>query len=78
YHRLDLSATFDLKTKRLFKRDYESNLVISLYNAYGRRNAFSNFISPGDGDFGEVSIPTYNQFSVIGFILPSITYNFKF
>lgn len=78
YHRLDLSATFDLKTKRLFKRDYESELVVSLYNAYGRQNAFSNFISPGDGDFGETRVPTYNQFSVIGFVLPSITYNFRF
>lgn len=78
YHRLDLSATFDLRNRKLFKRDYESNLVVSLYNVYGRQNAFSNFINPGDGDFGEARIPQYNKFSVIGFILPSITYNFKF
>lgn len=37
YHRLDLGATLQLKDNDKFKSD----LTFSLYNAYGRRNAFS-------------------------------------
>lgn len=79
YHRLDLSATFQLtKPNKLFNRNYESNLVVSIYNIYSRRNAFSIYPSFGDQSLGESADPVYNRFSVIGFILPSITYNFKF
>jgi hypothetical protein len=78
YHRLDVSATFDLKPGRLFGRDYTSNLVISLYNLYGRQNAFSIYVNPGNEGIGQDLQPGYNQFSLIGNILPSISYNFKF
>lgn len=78
YHRLDVSFTFDLRKRTLFKRDYTSSLVVSVYNLYGRKNAFSNFINQGEVDFGEASDPGYTRFSMIGFVLPSVTYNFNF
>lgn len=82
YHRLDLSMTF-----RLNKPDkkFRHNLVLSLYNAYGRSNPFSvsfnkimddkgNFVVPSDLG-GELEIiPT--RISVAG-IIPSLNYTFK-
>ena len=76
YHRLDLSMSIDLYKGT--KPGRESQLVLSVYNIYGRQNAFSNFISQGDANFGEIVLPEYRQFSVIGFAFPSISYNFKF
>ncbi|MBC6427252.1 MAG: carboxypeptidase-like regulatory domain-containing protein [Ekhidna sp.] len=76
YHRLDLSMTIDLYKGN--KPGRENSLVLSVYNVYGRQNAFSNFINQSDANFGEAAIPEYNQFSVIGFPFPSISYNFKF
>ena len=76
YHRLDLSMTWDLYNGN--KTGRESNLVISIYNLYGRQNAFSNYIGQQDRSFGEAAVPEYRQFSVIGFMFPSVSYNFKF
>lgn len=70
YHRLDLSATVELK-----KTDkYESSLNMSVYNAYMRQNAYlinfeENEDNPDQTDAIQVAL-----FSIV----PSVTWNFKF
>jgi len=76
YHRLDLSMIINLYKGS--KPGRRSSLILSVYNVYGRKNAFSNFINQSSTDFGEAAIPEYNQFAVIGFPFPSVSYNFKF
>lgn len=77
YHRLDLSATCKLSDykKTGEKKKYESNLVFSVYNVYARKNAQAYFFSEDDDQPGS---PEVKQLSVLGFPVPSVTYNFKF
>lgn len=70
YHRLDLSATYTRKKKG----KWESNWVFSVYNAYNRRNPFSIYF---ENNYQNTGINQAIQFSVIGSIVPSISYNFK-
>jgi hypothetical protein len=83
YHRLDLSVTFRINKA---EKRYKHSLVLTLYNAYGRKNPISenfdkifddngNIVVPANMDGSNEIIPT--SISVIGFV-PSITYNFKF
>lgn len=75
YHRLDLAATFKLKTRKRFKRDFNQNLVLAFYNVYMRKNAFSIYFRQN------ADIPSEFQgvqFSIISTIVPAITYNFDF
>ena len=70
YHRLDLGATWNIKKTDRF----ESTLNFSLYNAYGRKNAFSiDFEEDVNDPTRTVAVKTY-LFTYI----PSITYSFKF
>jgi hypothetical protein len=70
YHRLDFSATFD---RQMIKRDrVKSEFVFSIYNLYGRNNAFSVFFQEGAGGYQAY------QLSVLGAMLPMISYNFRF
>lgn len=69
-HRLDLSATWTLK--KTDKRT--SELVFSLYNAYGRENAFSIFFEESEANPNAV---TATQVSLFKYV-PSVSYNFKF
>jgi hypothetical protein len=70
YHRLDLGATWILKQKKKFS----SELTFSLYNAYGRENAYTiNFRDNAD-DPQKTEAVRYALFRYI----PSISYNFKF
>jgi hypothetical protein len=70
YHRLDLGATWNIKKTDKF----ESSLNFSLYNAYGRKNAFAIDFQEDENDSTRtVAVKTY-LFTYI----PSITYNFKF
>jgi len=71
YHRLDFSYTLRLN-KRTQTR-YKSNLTVSFYNIYGRRNPFSVFFRQALGS----SINAL-QLSVIGTVIPSVTYDFSF
>ena len=86
YNRLDVSATKKNK-KALFGKG-ESEWVFSIYNLYNKRNPFSIYTQPKD-----TSTPTdagtpdeaYQtikseavRLSIIGSLIPSITYNFKF
>lgn len=70
YHRLDLSATCQLQQKGR----WSSELTFSLYNAYGRANAYRIFFreSKTDPNRTEAVQTTLFQF------VPSISYNFKF
>lgn len=82
YHRLDLSATLNLNknTESRFKH----NLMFSIYNVYGRKNAlFINYNKTEQQD-GGFKIPSNlleretvsTQFYLFQFT-PSIAYNFK-
>lgn len=71
YHRLDLSATLQGKQREKF----ESEWVFSLYNVYARRNPFSIFFQQDPNDFQNTQAV---QFSLLGTIVPSVAYNFKF
>lgn len=70
YHRLDLGATVQLKKHK----KWDHNLNLSLYNAYGRRNAYSINFQPDPKN------PNDNQAVQLTLFrwVPSITYNFKF
>ncbi|WP_025765040.1 TonB-dependent receptor [Dyadobacter tibetensis] len=73
YHRLDFAAT--LKSKRKLFRKGEGEWVFSAYNVYNRRNPFSVYTQ---GDEDNALRTQAIKYSVIGSIIPSVTYNFKF
>jgi outer membrane cobalamin receptor len=70
YHRLDLGATLQLKKKGR----YASELNFSIYNAYGRANAYSIEFRESKDHPGTTEAVQTTLFKYI----PSITYNFKF
>jgi hypothetical protein len=70
YHRLDLSATWQLKKTQKF----ESSLNFSMYNFYGRENAYTITFRDSDSDDTKTEAVLTSLFRTI----PSITYNFKF
>ncbi|GAB2953557.1 TonB-dependent receptor [Hymenobacter coalescens] len=74
YHRLDLGVVLKL---RPFWRE-ESDLTLSIYNAYNRRNPY--FIYIDEVRDPETNLPTrYRARQVSLFpVIPSLTYNFKF
>lgn len=70
YHRMDASLNIDLN-KNPNKR-WKSELNISVYNLYGRKNPWLiNFRTDEDGS-------QYAQMTYLFSFIPSITYNFKF
>ncbi|WP_343673350.1 TonB-dependent receptor [Chitinophaga sp.] len=70
YHRLDLGAT-----KQLHKRGrYSSELAFSLYNAYGRENAYTITFRQSKDDPNKTEAVRTSLFRFV----PSISYNFKF
>lgn len=77
YHRLDIGLT--LEPNPYNKKRWQGRWTFSLYNFYARNNAFSIFFktkNPGttnsNGRLGSYRL------SVIGSVVPSITYDFKF
>ncbi|MCC6459208.1 MAG: TonB-dependent receptor [Saprospiraceae bacterium] len=70
YHRLDFSWT--ITNPSMKKRRWESSWVVTLYNVYGRKNAFSYFFDPNQAVFRPFKV------SVFPVPLFSLTYNFKF
>jgi hypothetical protein len=73
FHRLDFGATFNFRKNDV--RRYKQTLVFSVYNAYNRRNAYSIYFRQNSTN------PNINEavrFSVIGSIVPAVTYNFSF
>jgi len=72
YHRLDLSLTVKGKVKPNKRWSHEWNF--SIYNAYGRKNAWTiNFVQ----DENNPQI-TYAEKTYLFSFIPAITYNFKF
>jgi len=67
YHRLDLSLTLKPLVKK--NQRFQGEWVISVFNVYGRKNAYSIYFNK----YG-----TANKLAILGTIFPSITYNFKF
>lgn len=70
YHRLDLGANLQLKKRK----NYSSELSFSLYNAYGRKNAYSITFREAENDPTKTEVVRTTLFQ----FLPSISYNFKF
>ncbi len=70
YHRLDLGATCKLKETKKWSHE----LSFSLYNAYGRENAYTIIFRDNKDD------PTKTEAVKIALFkfIPSISYNFKF
>lgn len=71
YHRLDIAYTVGQgynKTKRV-----KTSWTFSVYNVYGRENAFSVFFT--EGPFQRVQA---NRLAILGSVFPSVTINFEF
>lgn len=73
YHRLDFSFTYDFKKND--KRRFKQSINVSVYNIYGRKNAYS--ISPRAVE-DNPSQTEFVRISIIGAQIPSITYNIKY
>ena len=73
YHRLDISATLTPKSNETKK--FKGEWVFSVYNVYKRKNPFSIFFEQDDLD---PAITNAVRFSVIGSLVPAISYNFNF
>ena len=78
YHRMDISAT--LKGKQKEGKRFNGDLVFSIYNVYNKRNPFSIYFqqSPIRAIPGQPINTEAIRFSVIGSIIPSVSYNFSF
>lgn len=70
YHRLDLGATRTLKKTKKFS----SELSFSLYNAYGRRNAYQITFKDDENNTDRTQAVKTTLFRFV----PSISYDFKF
>lgn len=70
YHRLDLGANLQLRKRK----NFSSELSFSLYNAYGRKNAYSINFREAENDPSRTEVVRTTLFQ----FLPSISYNFKF
>lgn len=70
YFRLDFSITAGNVSPRL-----DDSLVFALYNVFGRENAYSIFYKRPQNNF---LVPKPYKLAILGAIMPSLTYNFKF
>ena len=73
YHRLDLSATFQIH-KHPGKK-FNSNIVVAIYNVYGRANPFSIYFQQ---DPNNSQLTQALQYSIIARPIPAVSYNFNF
>jgi hypothetical protein len=73
YHRLDLSINYDFKKNDF--RKFKQSLNLSIYNVYCRRNAYSVTFRENEDN---PKITEAVRMSIVGFMIPSITYNFNF
>lgn len=72
YHRLDLSITFNPNAGK--KSNWTDSWTFAIYNLYGRKNPYSVFVRQ---EYSRIP-PQAFKLSVLGAILPSLTYNFSF
>ncbi|HYH56453.1 MAG TPA: hypothetical protein VD772_07570, partial [Anseongella sp.] len=71
YHRLDVSLSLEGKERKR----WNSSWVFSFYNVYNRRNPYSVFFRQNPDN------PVQTQavrLSIIGSVIPAVTYNFNF
>ena len=84
YHRLDLALVIEGSHK--LKKPWSGSWVISFLNVYAHRNAYTYFFANdtpsvynsavgATAQYGRVN--TY-QLSILGTVIPSVTYSFKF
>ena len=73
YHRLDLSLTYDFKKNEF--RKVKQSINVSLYNVYARRNAYSISFKPNEDNAAVIDAV---RLSIVGSIIPSVTYNINF
>lgn len=71
YHRLDIAFILEGNHKR--KKFWDGTWALSFYNVYARKNPYTVFFK----DNGDGYLAPY-QLSIIGTILPSLSYSFKF
>ena len=71
YHRMDIAYTIGQGYRKAAK--FKTSWTISVYNVYGRRNAFSVFYTRG-----AFNVPQANQLSILGSAFPAVTFNFEF
>ena len=71
YHRLDISVTLSQGHKKY--RKWKGSWTFSIYNVYGRKNAYSVFFQDVYG-----APPMPYKLSILGVPFPSLTYNFTF
>ncbi len=78
YHRLDVAVVWNPHPER--KKKWKGNWVFSIYNLYGRKNPFSIEQTQQSMRGNPEAVPrTFAQrLSIIGTIIPSVTYNFTF
>lgn len=70
YHRLDIALVLEGNHKR--QKRIEGHWVFSIYNVYGRRNPYTIFFRRDNG------VLRPYQLSIVGTMLPSVSYNIKF
>ena len=70
YHRLDFSITYKMPSRR---KIWGGEWKFSIYNVYGRKNAFSVFFRDVQG-----APPQPYKLAVLGIPFPSLSYSFKF
>jgi hypothetical protein len=70
YHRLDLGITYQFKPKKR----WSSDINVSVYNAYNRKNAYSISFRESQVVPGTTEAVRLSLFGIV----PSITWNFKF
>jgi hypothetical protein len=70
YHRLDIAFVIEGNHKRT--KLWDGTWAISFYNVYARKNAYSVFYAHD----GEGTLQPY-KLSVIGTVVPSLSYSFK-
>lgn len=70
YHRMDIAYTLGQSYKR--DQKFRTSWTLSLYNVYGRKNAFSVFFTQAAFQGAQA-----NQLSILGSIFPSLTFNFE-
>lgn len=70
YHRLDLAYTLGKGYKR--DQKFQTSWTFSLYNVYGRKNAFSVFFTNAAFRGAQA-----NKLAILGNVFPSITFNFE-
>ncbi len=70
YHRLDLALVLEGNHKK--KKLWDGTWVLSFYNVYGRRNVYTVFYQKNENGV----LQPY-QMSLIGTVVPSLSYRFK-